>query len=102
MATKNWLADRDLYLNAAKTEAVEADDPAAAFLLARKGRIVKGALVVKYKLKDKAKAKPKSEPKAKPKTVKKSVREADTALSGSKKASKTKEIHHVTGPTHHA
>jgi len=60
MATKNWKADRDLYLDASKENVVEAGDPAAAFLLCRAGRIVKGALVVRYKLKNKPKAKTKA------------------------------------------
>ena len=67
MATKNWLADRDLYLDATKTHVVEAGEPGAAFLLCRRGRVVKGPTVVKYKLKDRAKAKQKQPAKAKPK-----------------------------------
>jgi hypothetical protein len=57
MATNNWKADRDLYLDATKSKAVEAGDPAAAFLLTRAGRVVKGELVVRYKLKNKPRAK---------------------------------------------
>ena len=55
MATKNWTADRDLFLDATRENVVEAGDPAAAFLLCREGRVVKGPLVVRYKLKNKAK-----------------------------------------------
>ncbi len=59
MATNNWTADRDLYLDASRERAVEAGDPAAAFLLCREGRVVKAALVEWYKLKNKPKRKPK-------------------------------------------
>ena len=71
MATKNWIADRDLYLNADQTEVVEAGEPGAAFLLCREGRVVKGALVVRYKLKNKPKSKPKATKKSADKAVKK-------------------------------
>jgi len=77
MATKNWEADRDLYLDATKTEVVEAGDPAAAFLLCRKGRIVKGALVVQYKLKNKSKPKAAPKPKAKKKAADKAVKKGE-------------------------
>ena len=62
MATMNWVADRDLYLNASREKAVEAGNPAAAFLLCREGRVVNGALVVRYNLKDKPKRKPRKPP----------------------------------------
>jgi len=76
MATKNWLADRDLYLDATKTKVIEAGGDGAAFLLCRKGRVVKGPLVVKYKLKNKPKSKPKpkAEKKAKPKAADKAAK----------------------------
>ena len=58
MATGNWTADRDLYLDASREHAVEAGNPKAAFLLCREGRVVKAELVARYKLKDKPKRKP--------------------------------------------
>ena len=52
---KAWIADRDLYLDAAKEKVLEAGDPAAAFLLCREGRKVRAELVEQYKLKNKPK-----------------------------------------------
>ncbi len=70
---KGWETNRDLYLDK-EGGVVEAGDPAAAFLLARKGRIIPEAQMQQYGVKKKppAKAKPKAEDKAKGKKEDKS------------------------------
>ncbi len=72
-AMKGWETNRDLYLDK-EGGVVEAGDPAAAFLLARKGRIIPEAQMQQYDVKKKppAKAKPKAEDKEKGKKEDKS------------------------------
>lgn len=65
---KGWEANRDLYLDK-EGGVVEAGDPAAAFLLARAGRVIPEAQMKQYGVKKKAP--PKSKPKATDKSVKK-------------------------------
>ena len=76
MATKgDWVADRDVFLNAAKSRTVNAGQQAR-FLLARKGDTVPAATVKQYKLKNQPKpnAKPKADKKPK---VDKAVKKGD-------------------------
>ena len=72
-AMKGWETNRDLYLDK-EGGVVEAGDPAAAFLLARKGRVIPEAQMNQYDVKKKApaKSKPKAEDKAKVKKEDKS------------------------------
>ncbi len=72
-AMKGWETNRDLYLDK-DGGVVEAGDLNAAFLLARKGRVIPEAQMKQYDVKKKApaKAKPKAEDKAKAKKEDKS------------------------------
>ena len=70
---KGWETNRDLYLDK-EGNVVESGDPSAAFLLARKGRVIPEAQMKQYGVKKKPppKSKPKAEDKAKGKKEDKS------------------------------
>ena len=74
---KGWVANRDLYLDKDQEKVVEAGDSAAAFLLAREGKLIPEASMEAYNVKKTKSKKPKAVAKEGDKAV---AKEGDKAV----------------------